>query len=211
MSLAHDFARAVGGALAHVTAASNLALIERGGLKSAHGLAQDAGVDTASLALRPDRVRVGNALLNHQKPFLLGLDAARNVLDGHSPESWASQLDRRVFFWPERLRTDFEASIDIDVPVAVIKLDALKFAEAFSDEIYLCALNSGSFRQISADPAKKTGVRGDWIYRPLSQGIDAFRRYRRDNGLVKGLDRVKEVSLRCSIPPGTLASLRLDR
>lgn len=210
MSLAHDFAEAVGGALAHVTAACNLALIERDGLKSAHDLAQDAGIESSSLALRPDRVRVGDALLNHQKPFCNCLDAARNVLDGHSPESWAAQLDRRVFFWPDRLRADFEASIDVDVPVAVLKLDALKFAEAYLDKLYLCALNSGSFRQISADPAKKTGIRGDWIYRPLAQGIDAFRRYRRDRGHVKGLDHVKEVSLLCSIPPGTLASLRLD-
>lgn len=210
MSLAHDFAKAVGGSLAHVTAASNLALIERDGLKSALELAQNAGIESSSLALRRDRVRLGDALLNHQKPFRHGLDAARNVLDGHSPESWAAQLDRRVFFWPHRLRTDFETSIDIDVPVSVLRLDALKFAEIFLDRIYLCALNSGSFRQISPDPAKKTGVRGDWIYRPLTQGIDAFRRYRRDRGLVTGLDRVKEVSLVCSIPPGTLTSLRLD-
>jgi hypothetical protein len=209
VSLAADFAEAVGGSLAHVTAASNLPGIKSEGLRSARDLAEAAGVALSDLELRSNRLAVGKALLNHQKPFRAGLRAASNVLDGHTPKTWSAQLDQRIFFWPDGAQDRFQASIDADVPTTVIRIDALAFAEAVEDHIDLCALNSGSFRQISADPARKTGVRGDWIYRPLSEGIGAFRSYRRNKGLVKSLDCIREVSLRCPLPPGVLDALRL--
>lgn len=203
MNSAEAFARAVGGRLAHVTACVNLPPIVRDGLMSAHALAERADVDPSTLLLRRERRCIGTAVLNHQQPIVHGLKSARNMLDGHSPESWAAQLDKRVFLWPAAKVTRFTASIQRNIDATVIWLDPTLLAEAMLDYIDLSPLNSGSFEQGAAHAR-----RGDWLYVPLSAGIEQFRINRMARGLKSTRDQVREVSLRATIPPDLLHSLR---
>ena len=194
-----EFARAVGGRLAHVTATANVPHILRAGLMSAETLAIRSGVDPGSLPLRSDRRRVGDAILNHQLPILRGMRAAHTLLEGHSPESWAAQLDRRVFLWPQHKVRRFAASFGRSVETRVLWFDAAALAQAMEDRIDLSPLNSGSFEQ-----GASKAVRGDWLYVPLSAGLAAFRENRVARGLKTTKDQVREVSLRAPIPPALL-------
>ena len=198
----------LGPRLAHVTATENVARIRAEGLWPAAELARRAGVDPQSTLLRQDRVRVGAARLNHQRPFLAGLKAAQVRLTAHSPEAWAAQLDERIFFFPAARRGAFEDSFEVGT--TVLWLDTAALLRAAFDRVDLCALNSGSFRQIPAAPEATRYDRDLSIYRPLAEGIAAFRAYRRDRGLKRGLDRVKEVSIRGGLDPETLGRLLLQ-
>ncbi|MEL7092038.1 MAG: hypothetical protein AAFN94_09920 [Pseudomonadota bacterium] len=198
----------LGPRLAHVTAAENLPHIRKHGLWPAAELARRAGIDPGSILLRRDRVRVGTARLNHQRPFLTGMKAAQVRLTDHSVEAWAAQLDERVFFFPACKRAAFHGSFELATDV--LWLDTAKLLAVAFDRIDLCALNSGSFRQIPADPARTRYDRDLSIYRPLSQGIAAFRSHRRDTGRKQGLDDVKEVSLRSGLDAETLNTLICD-
>ncbi|MEL7152882.1 MAG: hypothetical protein AAFN51_03600 [Pseudomonadota bacterium] len=204
MSLAADFSRAVGGRIAHVTAHSNLHGIEQNGLRPAADLARQAGVAPDSIALRTARLRVGSAVLTHQRPIAQHLNAAGEMLEGHDAQSWAAQLDQRVFFWPQHRGPAFARSVKRDLPTTTIWLDAHSFAREFGDFIDLCAINSGNFSQGGARVP-----RGDWIYRPLSEGLDSFHNFRTSQGLMKSKDRVGEISLRCALPTASLKALRV--
>ncbi|MEM6760231.1 MAG: hypothetical protein AAF601_12210 [Pseudomonadota bacterium] len=198
----------LGPRLAHVTAAENLPQIRAHGLWPAAELARRAGVDPATILLRRERLQVGRARLNHQRPFLAGINAARVRLTDHSVEQWAAQLDERTFFFPARKRDAFHGSFELATDV--LWLDTAKLLSMAFNRVDLCALNSGSFRQIPADPGRTQYDRNLSIYRPLSGGIAAFRRYRRDKGLRSGLDTVKEVSLRGGLAPEALDALVCD-
>ncbi|MEM8576445.1 MAG: hypothetical protein AAGF60_01210 [Pseudomonadota bacterium] len=195
----------LGPRLAHVTAKANLPRIRAEGLLPAADLARRAGIDPAQIVLRRDRLRVGDAILNHQRPFLAGLNAARVWLTDHTPEAWAAQLDTRVFFFPARRRDTFERSFEVETEI--FWLDTARLVAACAARLDLCALNSGSFRQIPSAPGANRYDRNLSIYRPLKDGIAAFRRHRRDAGLKSGLDSVKEVSLRGPLDAATLASV----
>ncbi|WP_299965601.1 hypothetical protein [uncultured Roseobacter sp.] len=147
-------------------------------------------------------MQVGRATLNHQLPIVHGLNAAHRMIEDMSPAAWARQLDQRVFFWPAKKGAAFAASIARDRTIDTLWLDAQAFADAFAPQIDLCALNSGNFTQGGAH-----ALRGLWIYRPLTEGIDAFRHFRRRRGLKKSADAVGEVSLRGSIPADMLRHL----
>ncbi|KIC48954.1 hypothetical protein [Tateyamaria sp. ANG-S1] len=197
-----DFVKAVGGTIAHVTASTNVRSIRAKGLRPASQLAADAGIDPTDIALRNHRMQVGPATLNHQKPILHGLNAAHRVLDDHTPESWAHQLDQRVFLWPERKGQAFAASIKRDLAITILWLNTTKLAEAFREHIDLSPINSGNFTQGGAHAR-----RGDWLYVPLAAGLDAFRHNRSKRGLKRTPDTVTEISLRCPIAPDLLTDL----
>lgn len=196
------FAKAVGGTLAHVTASANLSSIKATGLLPASHLATAAGVPHADIALRDHRMQVGPATFNHQKPILHGLNAAHRVLDGHTPKSWAQQLDTRVFLWPERKGRAFAKSIQRDLDITILWLDTVKLAEALHDHIDLSPINSGNFTQGGAH-----AHRGDWLYVPLSAGLDTFRQNRTKRGLKSTPDSITEISLRRPIAPDLLGTL----
>ena len=139
--------KAVGDRLAHVTAASNLPSIHSNGLLPAAQLAANAHMHPNDIALRSARMSVGSATLNHQRPILHGIKAAARVLDGYTPESWAQQLDTRVFLWPQRRGQAFAKSIARDLDITVLWLDTAKLAQALSDHIDLSPINSGNFTQ----------------------------------------------------------------
>ncbi|MEX0365162.1 MAG: hypothetical protein AB3N22_03775 [Ruegeria sp.] len=194
--------QAVGGKLAHVTASTNLSSIHANGLLSAHDLAVRAGMDPDTLALRDHRMQVGTATLNHQKPILHGLNAAKRVLDGHTPVSWARQLDRRIFLWPERKGQAFAKSIQRDLDITILWLDTKKLAGALYDHIDLSPINSGNFTQGGAHAR-----RGDWLYVALAAGLASFHHNRSKRGLKRTPDSVTEISLRCPIAPDLMRDL----
>ena len=174
------------------------------GLRSAAASVRHAGGEPDDIVLRSTRQKVGVTTLNHQLPILHGLNAANRVVEGHTAQTWAHQLDRRIFFWPRSKGEAFAKSVQRDVKTKTIWLDAASFADAFMDHIDLCAINSGNFLQGGAN-----ALRGDWIYRPLSEGLPAFRIARQNRGLIKGKDAINEVSLRCAIPPDILRGLQI--
>ena len=201
------FIKHLGPRVAHVTAASNLPSIRDNGLLSAQMIAKRAGVQ--HIALRAERVRVTSrtldAMLNHQKPILHGIKAASRVIDGHTPESWAQQLDTRIFFWPERKGAAFAKSIARDVPIAVLWLKTDGLLDMFADSLFLSPINSGSFVQGGAHAR-----RGDWIYVPVRAGLNALRINRITRGVKTTPDSVKEISLIEPIPAARLDDMLID-
>ena len=202
---AADLVRAVGRRVAHVTARGNLPSIMARGLLPAADLAEQAGMTAAEIVLRDTRLEVGAARLNHQRPILHGITAARRMLDGHSPESRAAQLDRRVFLRPERKGHRFAASVSRDLETATLWLDTAGLARAMAADIDLSPINSGNFTQGGAHAA-----RGDWIYVPLAEGLAAFRTNRIARRLVRAKDGVVEISLRRPVAPALLQALRRE-
>lgn len=197
-----SFVKAVGGRLAHVTASANLQSIKATGLLPASHLAVAAGIPLDDITLRNQRMQVATATLNHQKPILRGLNAAHRILDGHTPRSWAQQLDQRVFLWPERRGQAFAKSIERDLEITILWLDTAKLAETLRDYIDLSPINSGNFTHGGAH-----AHRGDWLYVPLTAGLDTFRQNRRKRGLKSTADSVTEISLNCPIAPNLLRTL----
>lgn len=207
MSDISEFVKHLGPRVAHVTAASNLAGIQRYGLLSAHALAKATG--HTRITLRDKRLRLvsqdHDAMLNHQRPILHGLAAANAIVDGYDAAGWAAQLDTRIFFWPDRRGFAFANSIKRDIPIAVIWLDTERLFSTFGDSLFASPINSGNFVQGGAHAR-----RGDWIYTPVSEGFAAFRHARLERGLVKSTDIVKELSLTEAISPTVLTSLTVQ-
>lgn len=199
--------KAIGPRVAHITARSNLDGIERLGLLPPVALARRAGVSPGSLVLRDHRVVIEsdgvNATLNHQRPILHGLVAARTILDGDTPESWARRLDERVFFWPERRMARFAKSLASDLESVVIWLDTRALMDCCGGRLAASPINSGNFRQGGAKTA-----RGDWLFVPVLKGADAFRLNRKRRGLVKTRDAVAELSVEGGISAADLAAIR---
>lgn len=199
---AEEFVRLVGPRLVHITPTRNLVGIEAIGLLPAAMLAERAGVHAEDIILRQDRrlldLPSGAAQLNHQRPLRMGLNKAVEFLEGHTPESWAAQLDKRIFFWPSEKGASFAKSLSSDA--IALAIDARSFFEAFIDHIYLSPINSGN-----AD--RRPARRGDWIYVPTRNGVETFRENRRRRGLVKNRDSVAEISLTSHIPIATLRTL----
>lgn len=199
---AEEFVRLVGPTLVHITPASNLAGIQTDGLLPAATLAARAGVPADDILLRADRRLLrspaGTAQLNHQRPLRMGLNKAADFLDGHTPQSWAAQLDRRIFLWPARKGAAFAASLAQQT--AVLTLDARRLFDALAGYIDLSPINSGNAQR---RPAR----RGDWLYVPALSNVEAFRENRRARGLVRTRDSVTEVSLTAPLPAAILRAL----
>lgn len=200
MSAADTLVSLAGPTLLHVTARGNAASIREHGLKPAAQLAREAGIDPGTILLRQERTRCGAALLNHQRPLRMGYNQAARALDGHGLESWAQQLDNRVFFWPAHQISAFHASIKRDVETEVLTLDTRAFARALSDRTFLSPINSGAF-------LRRAAHRGDWLYVPLDDGPVAFRENRRRRSLVRTPDTLREVSVTGAISATDLATL----
>ena len=201
--------RALGERLLHVTARCNVDGINKHGLMPAADIAKGAGKSTEEILLRSERLVIdsciGRAMLNHQRPIAQHLNAARQMLQDHSPESWAQMLDHRVFFWPENRCARFARSIARDFDIAMLWLNTGKYLERFLDLTDLSPINSGNFNQGGARVK-----RGDWLFVPASACIEALRENRRKRGLVNSRDQVVEVSLRGSIPPDILNELLIE-
>ncbi|MEM9911942.1 MAG: hypothetical protein AAF922_14275 [Pseudomonadota bacterium] len=192
-----DILDLLGPELVHVTAKSNVESIVSRGLRSAADLAAEAGFSTEKLLLRRSRLRVGKATLTHQRPLASYYDTAEGLLTGHTPESWAAQLDRRVFFWHAREASAFSKSIARDLPVARLWFNTGILIDALAPWLDICPLNSGSFRQGGGGKP-----RGDWIYVPVTRSAGDYRMNRQRHIQTKTRDtKIREISCRISIPP----------
>lgn len=196
---ARDLTALAGPRVAHVTDAGNVAAILDRGLFPAETLALEAGIDPDTICLRPDRLRVGAARLGHQRPILRGLAAANRIVDGFDAHLWAAQLDRRVFFWPERRLQRFRRALSEGGDTSTLWFDTTRLAGALADRIELSPINSGNFTQGGAQAR-----RGAWLYVPLSAGAEAFRTNRRSRGLTRSRDTLAELSVTGPIAPDIL-------
>ncbi|MEL7213357.1 MAG: hypothetical protein AAGK92_11890 [Pseudomonadota bacterium] len=201
--------RAIGPRVAHCTASENIRSIGIHGLQSAADLATRLQHPASTIALRNDRLRLvqdgQTARLNHQRPILYGLEAANRIVEGHDAQSWAEQLDRRIFFWPERRGKAFMASVERDLATTIIWLDTRGLIERYANHLWLSPINSGNFTQGGAH-----AIRGDWLYVPVTAGIEAFRENRRKRGLKGTKDSIVEISLTCPLPAAELKALQHD-
>jgi len=127
------------------------------------------------------------------------------MVEGHTARTWAAALDQRVYLWPKTKGAEFARSVSRDLPIEVIWLDTEGLAEVAYDVIDLAPINTGNFTQGGAHAR-----RGDWIYVPLSRGLEAFRENRRQRGLATTRDTVKEISLRLGIQADVLQTLRVS-
>ncbi|MEM9968558.1 MAG: hypothetical protein AAF755_10700 [Pseudomonadota bacterium] len=195
-----EFVDLVGERLTHVTPARNRAGIAARGLMSAASLAQASGVAPGRIILRSDRRALslpeGEAVLTHQRPLLQGAATAQRFLDAHTLESWAAQLDQRIFLWPKRKGRAFEKSFG--QAVHVLSLCAGALFDACADHVFLSPINSGN-------ATRRPARRGDWLYVPATAPVSAFKDNRRRRGLTRQRDTVAEVSLTCALPPDVLA------
>ena len=200
-----EFVRLVGGKLVHRTLQENIPGIEARGLMRPLMLAALAGVDPKSLLLRERDVvlRIGHrpAHLNHQKPLRAGHARAGEFLDGHTLESWAAQMNNRIFLWPQRKGIGFLQSLIDRGPPASLWLDAGKVFDRMAQHIDLAPINTG-------DATRRPVKRGDWIYVPATAEAETFRLNRMRRGLTASPDSVQEISPRADAPPDVLADIR---
>ena len=203
---AQEFARRVGDHLIHVTLAENIPSIEENGLIRPVKMAAICSVPTKSLLLRTEALKLRSAgisaRLNSQAWLVAGRNQASNFLDGHSLETWSAQLDDRLFFWPKQKGEAFARSLSNRGDHVALQLDSRLFYDAFSAQIDLAPINTGS-------AMRRAARRGDWIYVPAQASWDTFADNRIKRGLTKTRDSVTEVSLKTDIPRDILASLRL--
>ncbi len=197
MTTAEDaFVALVGPQIIHRTLAENRPGIDALGLLRPTRLAELAGLDPASIALRQDRVRLAvsghDVRLNHQRPLLAGRRAEATFLDGHTLQSWAEKLDERVFFWPEARGADFGNSLDAVGDVFQITFNSRAFFRHFGALIDLAPINSGN---ATRSPAR----RGDWLYVPATEA-HRFRNNRRAITGKGSADQACEISLRADVP-----------
>lgn len=196
-----DFLAQTGPVLWHVTPAANLPGIRALGLLSPATLFDLAEEDPAPLRLRtaPVRLRVGRerALIGDRAKLLEGakLPEGPDFLEGHTLDSWAAQLDRRVFFWPDR-RSE---GIDDSRPpgTVAIAIDASRLYRVLGASVDLAPINTGA---AVIRPVR----RGNWIYTPATEAA-RLPRARIERGLVKTPDEAVEVSLRGDLTPPRLA------
>lgn len=186
----------LGERLAHVTARANVPSILATGLKSVTDLARDAGRSPDGFRMRIDRPCVGPAKLNHQRPLARYRETAERLLEGHTPESWAAQLDSRVFFWTAREASLFAASLERELPAAILWFDTRSLMDALAPYIDVCPLNSGSFRQGGGGKP-----RGEWIYVPVTSDVETYRKNRQHRIDLKTPDtKIREISCRRDVP-----------
>ena len=187
--------------LYHLTMPSAVASIRRLGLLSAAEV-------TRRWELPPDRCR---ELLENRRPARIAIDhpklgravltdnrplserALEACLDqGLTPADWLRHLNARCFFWPDAggVASLLGARANRGVQRVVLVVDTRKLALECYDRVELSPINSGS-------TIRKPARRGLHTMTPLSAtSYREWRRLRREAGLVRGLDRIREVIVR---------------
>ena len=173
--------------------------IARHGLLTAAQAAKRAGVD-----LQPDRradfvdlvLPDGTPVAISDNRPLSVARLSRVLTDGLSPADWMSMLNDRVFFWtdPGRGAAHLDARRRLGRTSEWQCFDTLGLLSSVWDRAEIAPFNTGS--------TVRTAVRrGKGTFAPLA-GLDygAWRRARRDQGLRKGLDTVREVTVRGGVP-----------
>ncbi|PWJ22168.1 DUF7002 family protein [Jannaschia seohaensis] len=184
--------------------------IRRHGLLCARSLAARAGHDLAD-APRPEalalRLPCGAPVRITDNSPLSAAKLARVLDDGLTVADWMAMLNARVFFWPERSlgtgNRDARARLGYRSEWHVF--DTLRLLAPVWDRAEIAPFNTGA--TIHQPPR-----RGRASFAPLG-GLDyeTWRRTRRAQGAVKGLDTVKEVTVRGDLPHAADALTEIAR
>ena len=190
--------------LYHLTAPDAVRGIRARGLLTPEAIADRAGLDAEArerllTRRRPKEVRLEaggeHYVVNDTAPLFTDKLAAV-LQDGLAPADWLAMLNARTFFWAdERFARSLRAARNNrDRPRALLVLDTLSLARAHGDRMELCPINSGA--TLHTPPP-----RGLATFAPLADlDYDAWRRARRERGEKKGLDAIKEVTVRGGVP-----------
>lgn len=190
--------------LYHLTAPDAVHGIRARGLLTPEAIADRAGLDAEArerllARRRPKEVRLeagGERYVVNDNAPLFTDKLAAVLQDGLAPADWLAMLNARTFFWAdERFARSLRAARNNrDRPRALLVLDTLSLARAHGDRMELCPINSGA--TLHTPPP-----RGLATFAPLGDlDYDAWRRARRERGEKKGLDAIKEVTVRGGVP-----------
>ena len=190
--------------LYHLTAPEAVHGIRARGLLTPEAIADRAGLDAEArerllARRRPKEVRLeagGERYVVNDNAPLFTDKLAAVLQDGLAPADWLAMLNARTFFWAdERFARSLRAARNNrDRPRALLVLDTLSLARAHGDRMELCPINSGA--TLHTPPP-----RGLATFAPLADlDYDAWRRARRERGEKKGLDAIKEVTVRGGVP-----------
>ncbi|MEM7488822.1 MAG: hypothetical protein AAF390_06820 [Pseudomonadota bacterium] len=112
--------------------------------------------------------------------------------DGLTPTDWIAMLNERVFLWPDRTMgaNNAGARAAMNLSIEWHRFDTLKLLAPVWDRVEIAPFNTGA--TVHVPPRRGRGT-----FTPLAGlDLDAWRRRRRMAGIVKGLDNVKEVTIR---------------
>lgn len=190
--------------LYHLTAPDAVAGIRARGLLTPENICERLGLGEGERERllrrrRPLEVRLeGDGevyVVNDNAPLFT--DKLAGVLqDGLAPADWLAMLNARTFFWAdERFARSLRAARNNrDRPRTLLVFDTLSLARAHRERMELCPINSGA--TLHTPPP-----RGLATFAPLVEvEYDAWRRARRERGEKKGLDTIKEVTVRGGVP-----------
>ena len=173
--------------------------VRRHGLLTAEEIARRAGHD-----LRPERrpravpltLPDGTAAVLTDNAPLSFAKLAPVLDDGLTPGDWMAMLNARVFLWPDRALGlgNLEARRKLGYESEWHVFDTAGLLGAAWDRAEIAPINTGS-------TVRQPTRRGLSTFAPLNgMDFDAWRRARREAGVVKGLDAPKEVTIRKSVP-----------
>lgn len=191
-----------------VSSAGSADGIRRHGLRTARSLAALAGHALAD-ARRPRALELalpdGTPVRITDNAPLREARLARVLKDGLAVADWMAMLNDRVFFWPDpalgeanraaRRRLGYDSEWHV--------FDTRRLLAPVWDRAEIAPFNTGA--TLRAPPR-----RGRTTFAPLA-GLDweAWRRRRRAAGVVRGLDAVKEVTVRGDVPHAATALIEI--
>ena len=194
--------------LYHLTAPGAVEGIRERGLLSPRAICDRLGIgeverETILRTRRPREValesivdgRTERYVINDNIP-LFPAKLARVLDDGLTPADWLDIINARTFFWADEkfARSLRAARTNVDRPRSLLVFDTLSLASAHHERMAICPLNSGA--TLHSPPR-----RGLDTFAPLhGLDFDAWRRRRRERGLKKGLDDIKEVTVEGAVP-----------
>ena len=194
--------------LYHLTAPDAVAGIRERGLLSPRAICDRLGVEGTERerllrTRRPREVTLEGIVNGRRERYTINDNIplfpsrlARVLDDGLSPADWLDMLNARTFFWADErfARSLRGARTNVDRPRSLLVFDTLSLAKAHHERMSICPLNSGA--TLHSPPR-----RGSDTFAPLPDlDFDAWRRRRRDRGLKKGLDGIKEVTVEGAVP-----------
>ncbi len=96
---------------------------------------------------RPDSVTLRrdglpDATVRDNKPMFESV-LLKKLRDGLSPRDWYETLNRKAFFWVERIRLDRLLKAYEKDPQIVLTIDTRALVERYRDDVRLCQINSG--------------------------------------------------------------------
>ena len=173
--------------------------IRRHGLLCARSLARLAGHDLAD-ARRPVALPLtlpcGTPAWITDNAPLSEARLARTLDDGLDAADWLAMLNDRVFFWPDRQMGagNLEARLRLGYRSEWHVFDTEALLAPVWDRAEVAPFNTGA--TIHVPPRRGRGT-----FAPLATlDWDEWRGRRRAAGIVKGLDRVREVTVRGDLP-----------